>query len=548
MTYNIDWQSGGTEGLTGKGDIILPAGTLDATSTSLTLTGRGVSNFGEIQQENFIRLLENFASENAPNNPTIGQQWFNPAEGILYIALDPAQVPGGQTTYDLSAINPHSLVWLQMWPSPEGAVFAGREEYNALATRINRVLGAPASYPSLTANPSAAPITHAWGWGQTAVMLTNLATVPAASTFYNLLPIFSDANTAQVPGQPAGPLPFDNRAWCQLIAVMHKAQQAVHADLGLADPSDPDLSITDPSNPAYISPERRLFWGMINDGRGGNVAGTAAYDTARSTTFEFGGAGVVPATFLAPGWGARGTAYKLEEWAQLNSAITQLEAGRFYFPPSTYELQVGTGAATTIGAWGPQVQQTTTVTFTSLAAAQAFFNTGGALRLVASSTDNTIHAGGDQSWQTFLANTVTGLQLNFQGIGKKQADPSPYVDYVPDTLVSTNLGFYDLLARFTSTPAVTAFQKIFSETRSVASAYTPTVGSGVEIEARITSTSPTLVLELRVTYRENDGVADTVSNLSSAIWAVKKDEDNMNAPELAFPTVVHSAFVGTYVP
>lgn len=547
-TYNIDWQSGGTEGLTGKEDILLPSGSTDITSTSIPLTGRGLSNYGEIQQENFIRLMENFSSATAPNTPTIGQHWFNPFENILYIAVDPAQVPGGQTTYDLSVVNPHGLVWIQTWPSPEGAVFAGREEYNALATRINRVLGAPETYPSLTAVPLARPATHAWGWGQTGLMQTNLDTTPAASTFYNLLPIFSDANNAQIPGHPSQPWPFDNRAWCQLIAVLHKAGQAIHYDLGIVDPSDPDLAITDTSDPAYITPEKRLFWGMINDGRGGNTAGTAARDTVHSTTFEFGGAGVAPATFLEPGWGGRGTAFKIEEWSQLNAAVRLLEDGRFYFTQDLFELQAGTGAATTIGTWGPQVQQVTTVTFPTLADAEAFFNTGGALRLVASSNDNTVKAGGDQTWQTFLANTVSGLQLNFYGIGKMEAYPSPWTTYPANNFVATNLGFYDLVALFTSSPAVTSFQKIFSENRSAATAYAPPTGSGVEIEARITSVSPSCVLELRVTYRENDGVADTVTDLSSAFWSYKKDEVNMNAPVLAHPTVVHSAFTGTYTP
>ena len=79
--YNIDWQSGGDESIPGKTDIVLPEKTLNTTASSITLTGKGVKNYGEIQQENFIRLMENFASNSAPANPTIGQLWFDTTSG-----------------------------------------------------------------------------------------------------------------------------------------------------------------------------------------------------------------------------------------------------------------------------------------------------------------------------------------------------------------------------------------------------------------------------------------------------------------------------------
>lgn len=82
MTYVIDWSSGGAQGIAGKDAIILNAKTYNSTSTSLTLTGKGVENYGEIQQENFIRLLENFASNTAPPNATIGQLWYDTSAGV----------------------------------------------------------------------------------------------------------------------------------------------------------------------------------------------------------------------------------------------------------------------------------------------------------------------------------------------------------------------------------------------------------------------------------------------------------------------------------
>jgi hypothetical protein len=57
--------------------ILLNDGLVDTTSTSLTLIGKNVSNYGDAQNENFIYLLENFASSFQPRSPTTGQIWFD---------------------------------------------------------------------------------------------------------------------------------------------------------------------------------------------------------------------------------------------------------------------------------------------------------------------------------------------------------------------------------------------------------------------------------------------------------------------------------------
>lgn len=46
-------------------------------STSLTLPGRQLSNYGEYLNENMIHMLEHFYGPSAPSNPTGGQLWFN---------------------------------------------------------------------------------------------------------------------------------------------------------------------------------------------------------------------------------------------------------------------------------------------------------------------------------------------------------------------------------------------------------------------------------------------------------------------------------------
>ena len=46
-------------------------------STSLTFIGRNYAGYGEIQNENFVKLLENFANTTAPSKPLEGQLWFD---------------------------------------------------------------------------------------------------------------------------------------------------------------------------------------------------------------------------------------------------------------------------------------------------------------------------------------------------------------------------------------------------------------------------------------------------------------------------------------
>lgn len=57
--------------------IVVLDGTKDTYSTSLTLLGRLSTNYGEVQNENFVRLLENFALESEPAHPITGQLWYD---------------------------------------------------------------------------------------------------------------------------------------------------------------------------------------------------------------------------------------------------------------------------------------------------------------------------------------------------------------------------------------------------------------------------------------------------------------------------------------
>ncbi len=58
------------------------AGTADNT-TDITLIGKGYLGFGEAVNENFVKLLENFANSTAPDKPISGQLWYDSASGLI---------------------------------------------------------------------------------------------------------------------------------------------------------------------------------------------------------------------------------------------------------------------------------------------------------------------------------------------------------------------------------------------------------------------------------------------------------------------------------
>lgn len=70
MGYEINKTNGET--LT-----IVEDGLVDTAVSSITLIGRNVVNYGEIQNENMFHMLENFAYDSEPPNKVVGQLWFD---------------------------------------------------------------------------------------------------------------------------------------------------------------------------------------------------------------------------------------------------------------------------------------------------------------------------------------------------------------------------------------------------------------------------------------------------------------------------------------
>lgn len=60
-------------------------GTIDQTTTDITLVGKNSTSYGELFNENFVKILENFANSTQPNNPLQGQLWYDTTEGRLKV-------------------------------------------------------------------------------------------------------------------------------------------------------------------------------------------------------------------------------------------------------------------------------------------------------------------------------------------------------------------------------------------------------------------------------------------------------------------------------
>ena len=79
MTYQIPYQKTATT----QGNIIVQDGTINTSDTSLALIGANSVNFGLYINQDFVKLLQNFASNTAPTMPKIGQMWYDTINGSI---------------------------------------------------------------------------------------------------------------------------------------------------------------------------------------------------------------------------------------------------------------------------------------------------------------------------------------------------------------------------------------------------------------------------------------------------------------------------------
>ena len=81
----------------GQNPIVIADGTIN-TSTTVTLVGKNYPNYGNILDQNFIRLLENSANTTAPSSPLRGEIWWDSASNILKVYTGSVWKNVGSTT------------------------------------------------------------------------------------------------------------------------------------------------------------------------------------------------------------------------------------------------------------------------------------------------------------------------------------------------------------------------------------------------------------------------------------------------------------------
>jgi hypothetical protein len=88
-------------------------GQVDQLSSDITLIGKNYSGFGEALNENFVKMLENFANSARPEKPVRGQIWFDTTENKLKVYTGTAFVPVSSAT--ISNTQPNTLGVGDLW-------------------------------------------------------------------------------------------------------------------------------------------------------------------------------------------------------------------------------------------------------------------------------------------------------------------------------------------------------------------------------------------------------------------------------------------------
>lgn len=130
---------------TSKTPIIVVSSSTDV-STSLGLVGKDAKGYGKVFAENFLHLLENFASPTPPTNPIEGQIWYDtsdpynkvlrvndgagsgnlwyPASAIHQAAVEPVNKKTGDIWVDISSFQLkiyNGTAWLVVGPTVDGS-------------------------------------------------------------------------------------------------------------------------------------------------------------------------------------------------------------------------------------------------------------------------------------------------------------------------------------------------------------------------------------------------------------------------------------------
>lgn len=139
---------------------VLQDASLDLT-TSLTFVGRNYAGYGEIQNENFLKLLENFSNTTSPSRPILGQLWFNSTadQRRLNVCYDGKNFKGLATLRVQSNTPNQSLVGELWWDSNNNLLKAfNGSSYLTVGPTVSSIQRALWSFREETYNDTTIPI------------------------------------------------------------------------------------------------------------------------------------------------------------------------------------------------------------------------------------------------------------------------------------------------------------------------------------------------------------------------------------------------------
>lgn len=158
--------------------------------TSLTLFGQGALKYGQMINEDFVHILENFASNGIePIEPTVGQLWFDAAASALKIYTTAQQwvvSPGNVVSFSFP------LLAAQQLPTPK--FFVQGNHIGAFGVGITFAIGSDIVAPAN--NGTYTVVTSAYNPGTDRTEIT-VATVPTVQGLPS-----GNVQTSQQPGSP----------------------------------------------------------------------------------------------------------------------------------------------------------------------------------------------------------------------------------------------------------------------------------------------------------------------------------------------------------
>jgi len=84
-----------------------------ANTTDIDLFGKNYALYGEFLNENFIKLMQNFANANEPTKPLTGELWYDTANSLLKVYNGTAFIPASPVI--ISATQPATTVVGSQW-------------------------------------------------------------------------------------------------------------------------------------------------------------------------------------------------------------------------------------------------------------------------------------------------------------------------------------------------------------------------------------------------------------------------------------------------